>query len=277
MSISRYVMELRRNPSKRVLFAEEKDLKLNKDREDADSLYRRVSRLGDSENPQPERLPLEELDLAESGDKHSEKPKPAKPTSLAEIDLAILDHEHDHDHSHGCGCEECEEENSVLHEPEHSPGYMIKQNLFLISQMAEGLYNLVSENDMLPPWMEQKIITAFNEIQAVHRNAEYAKEEEREEMHHGHSHHEDLEEALSIKSAPTSIGEQNVSSVEDLPLVEEAKNIILTAENDVRDLAAQAKGDHARLALSQTSRKLRDIGAEVNVVVERLKYKLDGE
>lgn len=232
MSVSRYIMELRRNPQKRIR------AKI-----------------------------IKEADC-------SEKSKPNKPGSLAEIDLAILDHEHDHDHdhSHGCGCEECEEENSVLHEPEHSPGYMIKQNLFLISQMAEGLYNLVNENDMLPPWMEQKIITAFNEIQAVHRNAEYAKEEEREEMHHGHSHHEDLEEDLSIKPVRTSISEQNVSSVKDLPLVEKAKDIILSAENDVRDLAAQAKGDHARLALSQNSRKIRDIGAEVNVVVERLKY-----
>ena len=277
MSVSRYVMELRRNPSKRVRFAEEKDLKLSKDREDADSLYRRVSSLGDSENPQPERLPLEELDLAKSDDKHSEKPKPAKPTSLAEIDLAILDNEHDHDHDHGCGCQECEEDNSVLHEPEHSPGYMMKQNLFLISQMAEGLYHLVNENDMLPPWMEQKITTAFNEIQSVHRNAEYAKEEERAGMHHD-GDHEDLEEELSISSPPKSISEQNIFSAEDLdlPLVEEAKDIVLSAEDDVRKLAKQADGDHARMALSKTFRQLREVGIEINAAVERLKNRSGG-
>jgi hypothetical protein len=152
---------------------------------------------------------------------------------------------------------------------------MMKQNLFLISQMAEGLYHLVNENDMLPPWMEQKITTAFNEIQSVHRNAEYAKEEEREGMHHVHGDHEDLEE-LSISSAPKSISEQNINSVKYLSLVKEAKDIVLSAEDDVRKLATQADGDHARMALSKTFRQLREVGIEINTAVERLKNRSGG-
>jgi len=65
MSASRHILELKRNPEKRKrMLAEEKDLSLSKCRDGEDSLYRRLSGLGDADHPQPERLPLEEANWA---------------------------------------------------------------------------------------------------------------------------------------------------------------------------------------------------------------------
>lgn len=220
MSINRYIMELRRNPQKRI------------------------------------RIDLIKEDL---------KPELVgnDATDHTEVDLSVLDDAPEGHDDLGCGCNG--EENGILHSPEHDQGSMPKQNLFLLSKMSDALHDIVNAGDSLPPWMEQKITTAFNEIEAVYRHAQYEKAES------DRVNDSDLEEDLSISSTTKNISEQSVDFSDDVTLVEEAKDVVLEAQDQIKTLATLARGDHARMTLSKTSRQLREIGIEVNAVVERLK------
>jgi hypothetical protein len=234
------------NILKRLLL-EEDDLSLNAARQAKTSLYARTAELGDEEHPEITKLPLEE-DM--------------KVLALSDVDLSNIDHK--------------TEKTGPLHDPEHEAGRMAKQNLFLIGEMASRLAELVQESDELAPWMEQKITTALNEIEAVFRHAEYKVAQKKGQV----SHSEDLEEDLSIEPSGDQIKEslENNYDSPDLLLLEEASDVLANAENEITNLAKIAQLDGNRMLLAKTSRTLRDIKTDIRarVSVEKMKMRTRG-
>lgn len=219
MSINRHVLELRRNPEKRI--------RANVIRENVKVV-----------------MPADEDCSCQDG--------------IESIDLSNLD---------------SSEPTSPLHDPEHKAGYMAKQNLFLIGEMASRLAELVQESDELAPWMEQKITTALNEIEAVFRHAEYKVAQET-----GLENEEDLEEDLSIKPSGGQIKESMDEAYDspDLLVLEEASEILANAESEITNLAKVATIDGNRMTLAKASRQLRDLKTDLRarVNIEKMKMKM---
>ena len=95
-----------------------------------------------------------------------------------------------------CGCEM----ESPFDAPEDEPqGYMLKQSLEKIGSQATDLSNLANHDDDPEPWVEFKVTSAAEQIDAVHDYIKYGRKHRsdmsgHEDMHSAHDHQEMMSE-----------------------------------------------------------------------------------
>lgn len=93
-------------------------------------------------------------------------------------------------HLNECGCQM----KSPFNAPEDEPqGYMLVQNLEKIAKKAGELTGVAKYTDDAEPWVESKINSAAEHIDAVYDYIKYGRDK-KSDMHGEMDHHEDYEE-----------------------------------------------------------------------------------
>jgi hypothetical protein len=93
-------------------------------------------------------------------------------------------------HLNECGCQM----KSPFNAPEDEPqGYMLVQNLEKIAKKAGELTGVAKYTDDAEPWVESKINSAAEHIDAVYDYIKYGRDK-KSDMHGEMEHHEDYEE-----------------------------------------------------------------------------------
>ena len=99
-----------------------------------------------------------------------------------------------------CGCEM----ESPFDAPEDEPqGYMLKQSLEKIGSQATDLSNVAKHDDDPEPWVEFKVTSAAEQIDAVHDYIKYGRKHRSDMSGEMNSHHEEMmnEDIMNIKES----------------------------------------------------------------------------
>jgi len=86
-------------------------------------------------------------------------------------------------------------------------GYMAKQNLWKIAEYANSLYELMSDEDCLEPWVEEKIAVASYIMDSVGHYIEYMK-------HRSHESAEGHMDTLEPTEMPEPVGMEEPEGME---------------------------------------------------------------